>query len=44
MQETDVKNKNKALGAAPPAGFSERKKRSCLTQSYTDPKDAVRYQ
>lgn len=30
MQETDVKNTNKALGAAPPAGFLERRQRRGL--------------
>lgn len=43
MQETDVKNKNKALGGCSPCWLL-RKEKAKLPQSYTDPKDAVRYQ
>lgn len=44
MQETDVKNKNRALGGLllPPAGFLEQKGKLSGLQAGADPKDASR--
>lgn len=43
MQETDIKDTNKAPGAAPPAGSLERRKKSCLDSERQDPEMPLVY-